>query len=118
MKLKVLKTEQDYKQAMSRLEAIFDAKKGTSEGDELEVLSLLIEKYEEEHFPIAAPNPIEAIKFRMEQMDYDAKDLEEILGSRSRVSEILNMKRKLTLSMIRKLHNKWDIPTDVLVQAY
>lgn len=114
----MIKTEQEFQQAMYRLEAIFDARKGSREGDELELLALLIEKYEDEHFPIAAPTPIEAIKFRMEQKGYGPKDLEKVIGSRSRVSEIMNMKRKLTLEMIRKLHTQWHIPTDVLVQPY
>ncbi|MDX2002676.1 MAG: transcriptional regulator [Chitinophagales bacterium] len=118
MEIKLIKTENDYQQALKRLEGIFDAKKGSKEGDELEILSLLIEKYEDEHYPIDAPDPIEAIKFRMEQNGYEPKDLEKIIGSRGRVSEILNKKRKLTLEMIRKLHNQWHIPTDVLVQPY
>lgn len=118
MEIKLIKTEQDYQLALKRLEVIFDAKRGSKEGDELELLSLLIEKFEDEHYPIDAPDPIEAIKYRMEQKGYETKDLEGILGSRGRVSEILNRKRKLTLDMIRKLHNQWHIPTDVLVQPY
>jgi len=88
------------------------------EGDELEILSILIEKYEKEHYPIAMSEPIEAIKFRMEQLGMKQKDLAEILGFKSRVSEILNKKRKLTLKMIRKLHQKLSIPTDTLIQNY
>src|SRR5688572_12596441 len=106
MNIKLIKTEADYDQALERLEAIFDAGPGTEEGDELEVLSFLIEAYEKEHFPIEAPDPIEAIKFRMEQLGIKQKDLAEVLGFKSRVSEILNRKRKLTLEMIRKLHEK------------
>lgn len=118
MNIKPIKTEKDYQQALKRLEKIFDAKLNSKEGDELEILSMLIEKYENKKYPIAAPDPIEAIKFRMEQMDYDKKDLEKIIGSKSRVSEILNKKRKLSLEMIRKLHLALNIPTEVLVQAY
>jgi HTH-type transcriptional regulator / antitoxin HigA len=97
---------------------IFDARKGSKEGDELELLSLLIDNYEKEKFPIDLPDPIEAIKFRMEQLGYKQKDLAEAIGLKSRVSEILNRKRKLTLDMIRKLHEVLGIPTDVLVQEY
>ena len=118
MKIKVIKTEQDYKKALERLEKIFHAEIDTPEGDEAEVLSILIEKYEDEHFPIGMPDPIEAIKFRMEQMGLKQKDLAEVVGFTSRVSEILNGKRKLTLNMIRKLSQKLKIPTEVLVQEY
>ncbi len=104
--------------ALNRLEAIFDAKTGTNEGDELEVLSLLIEKYEDENFPIEFPDPIEAIKFRMEQLGYNQSDLASVIGLKSRVSEILNKKRKLTLDMIRILHDSLNIPTNVLIQQY
>jgi HTH-type transcriptional regulator/antitoxin HigA len=103
---------------MLRLENIFDAKKGTPKGDELEILSLLIEKYEDEKFPIDLPDPVEAIKFRMEQMGMTQTDLANIVGQKSRASEILNRKRKLSLEMIRQLHQQWHIPTEVLVQAY
>lgn len=103
---------------MNRLEAIFDAKPGTPEGDELEVLGILIDKYEQEHYPIDYPDPIEAIKFRMEQLGYNQKDLAKVVGLKSRASEILNKKRKLTLEMIRQLHQALRIPTDVLIQSY
>lgn len=118
MSIKPIKTEKDYEQAMLQLEELFDAKKGTSKGDELEILSLLIEKYEDEKFPIDLPDPIEAIKFRMEQSGLTQTDLANIIGHKSRASEILNRKRKLSLDMIRRLHDKWRIPTEVLVQAY
>ncbi len=118
MKLKLIKTKKDYQAALNRLEAIFDAKTGTNEGDELEVLSLLIEKYEDENFPIEFPDPIEAIKFRMEQLGYNQSDLASVIGLKSRVSEILNKKRKLTLDMIRSLHDSLNIPTNVLIQQY
>jgi HTH-type transcriptional regulator/antitoxin HigA len=118
MNIKPIKTEKDYQNALSRLEEIFDSRPGTSEGDELDILALLIERYETEHYPIEAPDPIEAIKFRMEQMGYKQKDLEEIIGYKGHVSEILNKKRKLSLEMIRNLHEKLNIPLAALVQAY
>nr|WP_309758055.1 helix-turn-helix domain-containing protein [Flavobacterium sp.] len=118
MEIKPIKTENDYNQALARLEVIFDAKKGSSAGDELEVLGILIDQYENEHFPVGMPDPIEAIKFRMEQMGYNQNDLANIVGLKSRASEILNRKRKLSLEMIRQLHEQLNIPTDVLIQAY
>ena len=118
MNIKLIKTESDYNQALERLEKFFDAKKETPEGDELELLGMLIEQYENEHFPIALPDPIEAIKFRMDQMGYNQNDLARIIGFKSRASEILNRKRKLSLEMIRQIHEKLNIPTDVLIQTY
>lgn len=118
MNISPIRNEQDYENALVRLELIFDAKKGTDEGDELEILSILIDKYEKENFPIELPDPIEAIKFRMEQMGMKQKDLAEVVGFKSRVSEILNRKRKLTLDMIRKLNVVLHIPTEVLIQDY
>lgn len=118
MKIKPIKTEEDYNQALERLEEIFDAKLGSIEGDELEILGILIDQYENENFTITLPDPIEAIKFRMEQMGYNQNDLANIVGLKSRASEILNRKRKLSLEMIRKLHETLHIPTDVLIQSY
>ena len=118
MNLRAIKTEQDYYQALERLEVIFDADLGTVEGDELEILGILIDKYEKEHFPINLPDPIEAIKFRMEQLDFSQNDLAQVIGLKSRASEILNRKRKLSLDMIRKLTEKLNIPSEVLIQAY
>jgi HTH-type transcriptional regulator / antitoxin HigA len=118
MEIKPIKTEKDYNRALERLETIFDAKLGSAEGDELEVLGILIDQYEKENFPIGLPDPIEAIKFRMEQMGYNQNDLANIVGLKSRASEILNRKRKLSLEMIRQLHERLNIPTDVLIQAY
>ncbi|MBL0341869.1 MAG: helix-turn-helix domain-containing protein [Bacteroidetes bacterium] len=118
MDWKVIKTEKDYQFALKRLEVIFDAKKGSKYGDELELLSLLIDNFEKEKFPMDLPDPIEAIKFRMEQLGYTQKDLTDVIGLKSRVSEILNKKRKLSLEMIRKLHQVLGIPTDVLVREY
>jgi HTH-type transcriptional regulator/antitoxin HigA len=118
MNIQPIKTEKDYQKALKRLEQIFDAKIGTKEGDELEILSILIEKYEDIHFPIDLPDPIEAIKFRMEQMGLKQNDLVEAIGFKSRVSEVLNRKRKLSLEMIRKLSDFLSIPTNVLIQKY
>lgn len=118
MKLKPIKTEQDYNQVLERLEQIFDSEPNTKEGDELEILGILIKKYENENFPIELPDPIEAIKFRMEQLNYSQNDLAEVIGLKSRASEILNKKRKLSLEMIRKLSEKLHIPSEVLIQPY
>jgi len=118
MKIAPIRNEKDYQKALNRLEDVFDAKKGTEKGDELEILSILIDRYENENFPIGMPDPIEAIKFRMEQMGMKQKDLAEVVGFKSRVSEILNRKRKLTLDMIRKLNTTLHIPTEVLIQDY
>jgi len=118
MPIKPLKTEEDYNQALSRLEGIFHAPENSPEGDEAEVLTILIEKYEDEHYPIEAPDPIEAIKFRMEQMGMNQKNLAEVLGYKSRVSEIFNRKRKLNLKMIRNLHQKMKIPYESLLTDY
>ncbi len=118
MKLKPIRTAEDYNRALARLDKIFDSEPGTKDGDELEILALLIEDYEDKHYPIGPPDPIEAIKFRMEQMGLRQKDLGKILGHKSRASEILNRKRKLTLSMIRTLNEKLNISTKVLVQEY
>lgn len=118
MNIKPIKTEEDYNAALERLEFIFDAVPGTPESDELEILGILIEQFEKEHYPIDLPDPIEAIKFRMEQMGYTQSDLAEIIGQKSRASEILNRKRKLSLEMIRQISNKLHIPTDILVQVY
>lgn len=118
MTIKPIKTKGDYQKALTRLDAIFDAKSGSVEGDELEVLGILIDNYEKEKFPIEYPDPIEAIKFRMEQLGYNQNDLARVVGLKSRASEILNRKRKLNLEMIRSLHKRLDIPTEVLIQNY
>ena len=118
MTLRIIKTKKDYQTALGRLEVIFDAKPGTPHGDELDVLGILIDKYEQENYPIDFPDPIEAIKFRMKQLGYNQSDLANIVGLKSRASEILNKKRKLTLDMIRNLHDTLHIPTDVLIQNY
>ena len=118
MKVKFIKTEKEYQRALKRIEEIFDAKPGTVLGDELEILGLLIENYENKYYAIENPDPIEAIKFRMEQLGYSQSDLAKIVGLKSRASEILSKKRKLTLEMIRNLHTQLQIPTDVLIQNY
>jgi HTH-type transcriptional regulator/antitoxin HigA len=118
MNIKPIKTEKDYKDALKRLEVIFDALPNSTEGDELEILGILIDNYEKIHFPINLPDPIEAIKFRMVQLNYSNQDLAQIIGLKSRVSEILNRKRKLSINMIRKIHDALSISTDVLVQKY
>lgn len=118
--LRPIKNEQQYEDALERIYRLMqnDVKIDSKESDELEILSMLVEKYEKEHYPIPAPNPIEAIKFRLEQMNMSESDLSDILGARSRKSEILSGKRKLSLSMIRKLTEKLNIPAEVLIQAY
>lgn len=118
MTIRPIKTKKDYNSALERLEKIFDAKKGSNEGDELEILGILIEKYEDDHFPIGLPDPIEAVKFRMDQLGYTQADLARIVGLQSRASEILNKKRKLSIDMIRQLHSKLKIPADALIQSY
>ena len=118
MNIKVIKTEADYKEALDRIEEIFDAPADTQEGDEAEILSILIEKYEDEHYPVGPPDPIEAIKFRMEQLDMNKSDLAKIIGYKSRVSELFSRKRKLTLNMIRKLHETLNIPYESLIADY
>lgn len=118
MDLRPIRTENQYDAALERLESIFDAPAESKEGDEAEVLSLLIEHYEEQHHPIEAPDPIEAIKIRMEEMDLKQKDLVGIIGGKSRVSEVLNKKKKLTVDMIRELERVLKISASVLVSNY
>lgn len=118
MKIKPIKIEADYRMALDRAKKIWDAEPGTPEADELEVLLPLIEHYEEIHYHIDPPDPIEAIKIRMEDLGLDRKDLEPCIGSRGRVSDILNRRRPLTLPMIRKLSEKLGLPGDVLITPY
>ena len=118
MNLRPIKTEKDYQEALKRLEIIFDALPNTKEGDEAEILSLLIENHENKNYPIEAPDPIEAIKIRMEEMNLKQKDLIGIIGGKSRVSEVLNKKKKLTVQMIRKLEEILHISASVLVNNY
>ncbi len=116
MNLRPVKSKKDYESALKRIESLMDAKKNTPEMDELEVLSVLVEKYEDEHFPISPPDPVEAIKFRMEQMGLSQGDLAGIIGSRSRASEVLKGKRGLTIRMIRALHERLNIPAEILIR--
>ncbi len=116
MNIHPIKTNKDYESALARIESLMDAKRNTREMDELEVLSVLVEKYEDEHFPISSPDPVEAIKFRMEQMGLSQSDLAGIIGSRSRASEVLRGKRSLTIKMIRSLHDRLNIPAEILIQ--
>jgi HTH-type transcriptional regulator/antitoxin HigA len=115
MEIRPIKTEQDYNTSIHRIEVLWGAKKDTPQGDELDVLVTLVESYEMRNYPIAPPDPIDAIKFRMEQMDMTNADLVQYLGSQSRVSEILNGKRKLTLGMIKSLYKGLKIPADILL---
>jgi HTH-type transcriptional regulator / antitoxin HigA len=116
MKPKVIKTEAEYEATMARVEEIFDAKPGTPTGDELELLLLLVEKYEDKAFPIDLPDPITAIRFRMDQQNLKPKDLIPYIGSKSKVSEVLSGQRELSLTMIRKLVSGLGIPAEVLLQ--
>jgi HTH-type transcriptional regulator/antitoxin HigA len=116
MNIKPLRTAQEYEHAVARIEDLFDAQAGSPAFDELEVLGTLVDAYEMRHFPIDFADPVEAIKFRMEQLGLERKDLEPYLGSRARVSEILNRKRRLTLPMIRALYKHLNVPVECLVQ--
>ena len=118
MNVSPIKTEQDYVNALNRIEALWEAASNTPEGDEFEVLATLIHVYENENFPIDAPTPIEAIKFRMEQQGLEDADLVPMIGQRSKVSEVLNKKRKLSITMIRKLNKMLKIPLESLIKDY
>jgi HTH-type transcriptional regulator / antitoxin HigA len=118
MELKPIKTEIDYRDALKRLEEIFDAKLGSSESDELEILGLMVDDYENKHYPIDAPDPIEAIKIRMEEMHLKQVDLIPEIGGKSRVSEVLNRKRRLTVEMIRKLATRLNLSSNLLIKDY
>ncbi|MBN1181592.1 MAG: hypothetical protein JXB49_04835 [Bacteroidales bacterium] len=118
MNIKPIKTEADYREALKRLEIIFDAVIGTSESDEADILGLLIDEYEKKHYPIEAPDPIEAIKIRMEEMHLKQIDLVDAIGGKSRVSEILNRKRKLTVDMIRNLNRRLSLSPGLLIRDY
>ena len=115
--LKPLRNEGDYERALADVERLWGAKAGTPNGDRLDILATLIDAYETEHYPMDPPDPIEAIEFRMEQQGLTRKDLERVLGTRTRVSEVLNRKRGLSINMIRKLHEKLGISADVLIRS-
>ena len=118
MNIKPIKTKTDYKEALKRLEIIFDAVVGSPESDEADLIGLMIDDYEKKHFPINAPDPIEAIKIRMEEMQLKQSDLVGIIGGKSRVSEVLNRKRKLTVEMIRKLNKQLNLSPSILINEY
>jgi HTH-type transcriptional regulator/antitoxin HigA len=118
MNIKPIKSELDYQNALKRLEVVFDALNGTKESDEADVLGLIIDEYEKRHYPIEAPDPIEAIKIRMEEMQLKQIDLVNEIGGKSRVSEILNRKRKLTVDMIRKLTTRLNLSPGLLINDY
>jgi HTH-type transcriptional regulator/antitoxin HigA len=118
MNIKPIKSKTDYRNALKRLEDIFDAPIGTTESDEADILGLLVDEYEKKHYPIEAPDPIEAIKIRMEELQLKQVDLIEVIGSKSRVSEILNRKRKLTIEMIRNLTKRLNLSPDLLIADY
>jgi HTH-type transcriptional regulator/antitoxin HigA len=118
MDIRPIKTDKDFERALKRLDVIFDASPNTKEGDEAEILSLLIENYENQFYPIEAPDPIEAIKIRMEEMNIKQKDLVGVIGGKSRVSEILNKKKRLTVDMIRKLEEMLHLSSSILVSNY
>ena len=114
--IKPIRSEADYEEALSQVERLWGAPSGTLDGDRLDVLATLIDAYEDEHHPIDPPDPIEAIKFRMEQQGLTRKDLEAIIGTRTRVAEILNRRRGLSITMIRRLHEELGIPAEVLIR--
>ena len=118
IEVKPIKTGKDYEDALAEIEQLFDAKPGTIEADRLEILTTLVEAYEDKHYSIPLPDPVEAIKYFLESRGLTRRDLELYLGSRARVSEILNRKRPLSLEMIRRLNNGLGIPAEVLIQPY
>ena len=118
MNIRLIKTEADYQKALKRLEEIFDAKIGTLESDEADILGLMIDEYEKKHYQIVAPDPIEAIKIRMEEMQLKQVDLADVIGGKNRVSEVLNRKRKLTVEMIRNLTKRLNLSPGLLIRDY
>ena len=118
MNITPIKTKAAHKKALARVETLWDAEPNTPEGDELDVLVTLIEVFEKEHYPIDAPDPVAAIKFRMEQQGLEDADLVPMIGQRSKVSEVLNKKRKLSINMIRNLNSMLSIPLESLVSDY
>ena len=118
MNIKLIKTEADYQVALKRLEKIFDAQAGTPESDEADILGLMVDEYEKKHYPIEPPDPIEAIKIRMEELQLRQVDLVDAIGGKNRVSEVLNRKRKLTIEMIRNLTKKLNLSPEILIKDY
>ena len=115
MDIRPIKTEADYERALADIERLWGAAENTPEGDTLDILLTLVEAYEKDYYPIDPPEPVEAIKFRMEQMELSRKDLEPYIGARGRVAEVLNRQRKLSLTMIRRLHTHLHIPLESLI---
>ena len=115
MDIKPVRTSKDHRAALAEVERLWEAKSGTPEHDRLDVLVTLIEAYEAKHHPIPPPDPVEAILFRMDQLGLDRKDLETLIGSRARVSEVLSGRRRLSLGMIRRLHGRLGIPAEILI---
>ena len=115
MDIRPIKTNEDYETALSRINELMDARRGTAQGDELDILATLVDAYESQRFPIKAPDPVAAILFRMEQMGYNRRDLEPFIGTRARVSEVLNRKRNLSIRQIRQLHAGLNIPLESLI---
>ncbi len=116
LELKPIRTKADYKVALAELEELWGASSGTPRGDRLDVLATLIDSYEAARFPVDLPDPVDAIKFRMEQQGLTRRDLEELIGTRTRISEVLNRKRPLSIKMIRRLHERLGIPAEVLIR--
>jgi HTH-type transcriptional regulator/antitoxin HigA len=116
MNIKPIKNQRDYERALRRVESLWKSPEGSPEGDELDVLATLLEAYEREHYPIDVPDPVEAIKFRLEQQGKDSRALIGVIGQRTRVYEVMRGKRSLSLNMIRGLHDKFGIPANVLIQ--
>jgi len=114
--MKPIRTKADYARALVEVERLWGAKSGTRDGDRLDILATLIDAYETEHYPIDRPDPVEAIKFRMEQLGLTRKDLEPLIGTRTRVSEVLNRKRSLSIGMIRRLHEHLGVSAEVLIR--
>jgi len=115
MEIRPIKTNEDYEIALNRVSGLMDAKRGTPQGDELDILATLVDAYENQRFPIGAPDPVAAILFRMEQLGYNRRDLEPFIGTRARVSEVLNRKRGLSIRQIRQLHTGLNIPLENLI---
>jgi HTH-type transcriptional regulator / antitoxin HigA len=116
MEIKPIRTRTDYERTLREIEQLWGAQRGTPEGDRLDVLATLVDAYEEKHFPIDPPDPIEAILFRLDQQGLDSRALIGIIGSRSRVYEVMQRKRALSLEMIRRLHERFEIPAEVLIR--
>ena len=116
MKIKPIKSEADHRRALLEIDRLMDARPNTPAGDRLDILTTLVEAWEQKHHAIEAPDPVEAIRFAMEQHGVTRRDLETLIGSRARVAEVLNRKRRLTLPMIRRLHEKLGIPAEILIR--